>query len=105
VRAPQMKQLSAASGYAVSCFPSASAVLQNHPGAWPTWTLRTPGHQGTTCWYAAARPRGGDHRPRASDGRSETTPNKETVGTAENRLLAPSFAPRGRGGSWDGGVP
>jgi len=45
-----------------SCFASASAVLQNHPGGWPTWTLKAPGHEGTTCWYAAARPRGSDQR-------------------------------------------
>jgi hypothetical protein len=59
------KQLSEASEHESSCFPSASAVLQNHRGGWPTWTLRAPGHEGTLCWYAAARPRGSDHRPRA----------------------------------------
>jgi hypothetical protein len=75
------KPLSATSGHEPSCFPSASAVLQNHPGGWPTWTLRAPGHEGTMCWHAAARPRGSDHR-------SETMPRKETVGTAENRLSA-----------------
>ena len=58
------KPLSATSGHDGSCFASVSAVLQNHPGAWPTWTLRAPGHEGTMCWYAAARPRGSDHRPR-----------------------------------------
>jgi hypothetical protein len=68
VRTPQIlsergKQFSAASGgHDASCFPSASAVLQEHLGGWPTWTLRAPGHEGTMCWYAAARPRGRDHR-------------------------------------------
>jgi hypothetical protein len=57
------KQLSAANLHNASCFPSASAVLQNHPGGRPTWTLRAPGHEGTQCWYAAARPRVSDHRP------------------------------------------
>ena len=57
------KQLSAANLHDASCFPSASAVLQNHPGGQPTWTLRAPGHEGTQCWYAAARPRVSDHRP------------------------------------------
>jgi len=45
----------AASRHATSCFPSASAVRQNHPGGWPSWTFRTPGHEGTRCWYAATR--------------------------------------------------
>jgi hypothetical protein len=107
-RAPQTlpergKQLSAASGHDASCFPSASAVLQNHPRGWPTWTLRAPGHEGTLCWYAAARPRGSDHRPRASDHRRETTPGKE-VGTTENGLFAPS-APRGSAEGSDAGLP
>jgi hypothetical protein len=38
-----------------TCFPSASAVRQDHPEAWPSWTLRTPGHEGARCWYAAPR--------------------------------------------------
>ena len=45
-----------------TCFPSASAVRQNHPGAWPSWTLRAPGHEGTRCWYAATRTKAHDHR-------------------------------------------
>jgi hypothetical protein len=51
------KQPSATSGGhdASTCFPSASAVLQNHPRGWPTWTLKAPRHEGT------ARPRGSDH--------------------------------------------
>jgi hypothetical protein len=67
VRLPQTlsergKQFSAMSGgHDASCFPSASAVIQNHPGGWPTWTLRAPGREGTMCWYAAARPGGSDH--------------------------------------------
>jgi hypothetical protein len=88
------KQLSATSGHDASCFPSASAVLHNHPGGWPTWTMRAPGHEGTLCWYAAARPRGSDHRPRASGQRTEMTRSEEIrseemIGTPENRLSAP----------------
>jgi hypothetical protein len=83
------KQLSAASRHEASCFPSASAVLQNHPGGWPSWTLKAPGHEGTLCWYAAARPRGSDHRPVASEHQSETTPSREIVGPTETRLSAP----------------
>jgi hypothetical protein len=47
---------------ASTCFPSASAVRENHPGAWPSWTLRAPGHEGTRCWYAATRTTSNDHR-------------------------------------------
>jgi hypothetical protein len=92
------KQLSAASEHDASCFASASAVLQNHPGGSPTWTLRAPGHEGSMCWYAAARPRGSDHR------RERMPKEKETVRTAEHELSAP-VAPSGRGGSWERGLP
>jgi hypothetical protein len=54
------KQLSAESGHDPSCFPSPSAVLQNHPEGWPSWTLKAPGHEGTRCWYAATRTRASD---------------------------------------------
>ena len=47
---------------ASTCFPSASAVRENHPGAWPSWTLRAPGHEGTRCWYAATRGTAHDHQ-------------------------------------------
>jgi hypothetical protein len=61
-RAPQMLpqkegQLFTPSEDASTCFPSASAVRQNYPGRWPSWTLRAPGHEGTRCWYAATKPR------------------------------------------------
>jgi hypothetical protein len=49
------KQSSAASGHDSSCLPSASAVLRNHPGGRPSWTLRATGHEGAKCWYAATR--------------------------------------------------
>jgi hypothetical protein len=38
-----------------TCLPSASAVRQADPEAWPSWTLRAPGHIGTRCWYAGTR--------------------------------------------------
>jgi alkylhydroperoxidase/carboxymuconolactone decarboxylase family protein YurZ len=47
---------------ASTCFPSASAVRESRPGAWPSWTLRAPGHEGTRCWYAATRTTTHDHR-------------------------------------------
>jgi hypothetical protein len=76
------KQLPAASGHDASCFPSAAAVLQNHPGSSPSWTLRAPGHEGSQCWRAAARPSGSDHR-------SQMVQRNETVGTTANELSAP----------------
>jgi len=47
---------------ASTCFPSASAVRQNYPEGWPSWTLRAPGHEGTRCWYASTRGTAHDHR-------------------------------------------
>jgi hypothetical protein len=76
------KQVPAGGGHDGSCFPSASAVLQLHPGGWPSWTMRAPGHEGTLCWYAAARPRTSNHRRELMPG------EKETVGT-ENAISAP----------------
>jgi hypothetical protein len=63
---PSEKQLSATGAYDPSCFPSASAVLRNHPGSSPSWTLRAPGHEGAKCWRAATRTRESD-QTRASD--------------------------------------
>jgi hypothetical protein len=95
------KQLSATDP---SCFPSAAAVQRNHPGGWPIWTFRAPGHEGTMCWYAVARPWVSDHRPRVTDYRSEMMRSGETFGTEDTELFAP-VAPYGRGGSWEGGPP
>jgi hypothetical protein len=99
------KPLSAAGGHDPSCFPSASAVLHNNPGGWATWTLRAPGHEGTMCWYTAARHRVSDHRSRVSDYRREMLPEEiETLGPAGSGLYAP-FVPYGRGGLWERGLP
>jgi hypothetical protein len=51
----ERKRRPAASVDVSSCFPSASAVRQDHPEAWPRWTLQAPGHEGTKCWYAGTR--------------------------------------------------
>jgi hypothetical protein len=45
----------ATDGHDSTCFPSASAVRLGHPGGWPSWTLRAPGHEGVRCWYLTAR--------------------------------------------------
>jgi hypothetical protein len=57
---PQMfpergRQSFAASRDDSTCLSSASAVRQIYPGAWPSWTLRAPGHENTMCWYASTR--------------------------------------------------
>jgi hypothetical protein len=44
-----------------TCFGSASAVRQHHPEAWPSWTLRARGHEGTKCWYPTTRTLAHDH--------------------------------------------
>ncbi len=68
------RQSFAASRDDSTCLPSASAVRENHPGAWPSWTLRATGHEGTRCWYPAAR--------MTSHHRTEMQ-RKETVPTTE----------------------
>jgi hypothetical protein len=47
---------------ASSCLPSASAVRQEHPGSWPSWTLRAPGHEGVKCWFPASSAVALDHQ-------------------------------------------
>jgi hypothetical protein len=44
-----------------TCFASPSAVRQDHPDAWPSWTLRALGHEGTKCWYPTTRTLAHDH--------------------------------------------
>ena len=56
------KRSFAAGGDASTCLSSASAVRESNPGAWPSWTLRAPGHEGTRCWYSSTR--GGAHEHR-----------------------------------------
>jgi hypothetical protein len=51
----------AASRHYASCFPSASTVRLKHPGEWPSWTLRAPGHEGVRCWYVGTRTAAHDH--------------------------------------------
>jgi hypothetical protein len=75
-----------ASRNASTCFPSASAVLQNNPRAWPSWTLRAPGHEGTRCWYAARRTTGDEHGNEVR--RTETVQTTEKV---ESRPLLFGF--------------
>ena len=65
----------ATSGHDSTCFPSASAVRLEHPGGWPSWTLRAPGHEGVRCWYVATRTAAHDH--------SSEMPRRETAQSTE----------------------
>jgi hypothetical protein len=67
----------AASGHDSSCFPSASALRLEHPGGWPSWTLRAPGHEGVRCWYVGTRAAGHDHSSEMR--RRETAQSTEKV--------------------------
>jgi hypothetical protein len=51
-RNPEFDRKQDTAKYPIStCYSSASAVRQQNPTAWPSWTLRAPGHEGTRCWY------------------------------------------------------
>jgi hypothetical protein len=67
----------ATSGHDSTCFPSASAVRVEHPGGWPSWTLRAPGHEGVRCWYVATRTAAPDHSSEMR--RRETAQSTEKV--------------------------
>jgi hypothetical protein len=47
---------------AFDCLPSADAVRQQDSTAWPSWTLRAPGFEGTKCWYPSTQAAAHDHR-------------------------------------------
>jgi hypothetical protein len=49
-------------GNAFICFSSAEAVRQENAAAWPSWTIRAPGHEGAKCWYPTTRATARDHR-------------------------------------------
>jgi hypothetical protein len=53
---------SSANAHESPCFSSADAVRREHPDAWPSWTVRARGHEGTKCWYASARANARDLR-------------------------------------------
>jgi hypothetical protein len=67
--------LASSNANAAACLPSAEAVKQQDPAAWPSWTLRAPGFEGTKCWYATTRGTAHDHR---------TVPSRETASAAIN---------------------
>jgi hypothetical protein len=93
-------------GNAFTCFSSADSVRQENPTAWPSWTMRAAGHEGTKCWYASTRATAHDHR-------NPPTPTTDRIGSKEqlereaelNRSAAPiDTVPalgRGLGSSFD----
>ncbi|HEY4300720.1 MAG TPA: hypothetical protein VGM73_07605 [Candidatus Didemnitutus sp.] len=69
-------------GHAFDCFASAEAVRQANHNAWPSWTLRAPGHEGSKCWYASTRGAAHDH-PNPPVHRNPVIPRTEGVGAKE----------------------
>jgi hypothetical protein len=85
-------------GKSITCFSSADQVRQEKPGAWPTWTLRAPGHEGSRCWYASTGAAARDHRnalraepePVSSESPSEGTTFELPVPTLSPEVLEPT---------------
>jgi hypothetical protein len=79
----ERKGFFAANGDESPCFPSASAVLHNYPGARPSWTFRALGHEGTRCWYPATRTMAEGGAPTGKAGgvvvESRTVPDAQTA--------------------------
>jgi hypothetical protein len=61
---PAALGLLSSSAEASPCLSSASAVRQEHPGSWPTWTLRAQGHEGVKCWFPTTGAPGRDQTTR-----------------------------------------
>jgi len=79
---------------ASSCLPSASAVREEHPGSWPSWTLRAPGHEGTKCWYPTTRTGVHEHRDETvPHAKPVETPRPVSASAASQRTRAPSAPP------------
>jgi hypothetical protein len=66
---------------AFACLPSAEAVKQQDPAAWPSWTLRAPGFEGKKCWYSSTRGAAHEHR-------SPPTPDRALAITTPSRAPA-----------------
>jgi hypothetical protein len=73
----------------IDCLSSAAAVREADPKAWPTWTLRAPGHEGSKCWYAATRSTSHDHQ----QGTTIKRPTLETEEAVASPQETYGFAP------------
>ena len=72
---------------AFACLPSAEAVKQQDPAAWPSWTLRAPGFEGKKCWYSSTRAAAHEHRSPPAPSRAlaisePREPEPEVTGSA-----------------------
>lgn len=94
--------LFASSAAASPCLPSASAVRQEYPGSWPSWTLRASGNEGVKCWYpsisVAARDRQTDMaRPlgasQAAGAARVSTPSNRGRGSFMRTAATKDFGP------------
>jgi hypothetical protein len=74
---------------AITCFSSADQVRQEAPEAWPSWTLRAPGHEGTKCWYATTRRAAHDHQTPVMARTDHAGTNEHFEGDSEVTGLAP----------------
>ena len=108
------------------CLPSAKAVWSAHPGSYPKWRLRVPGHGGQQCWYAASEgkvtdadaSRGAGHeitpvsatavprpRPRSQEARAETEreplPAAKPASEAEARSILMFGTPMKIDATWE----
>jgi hypothetical protein len=85
---------------ASSCLSSASAVRQEHPGSWPSWTLRAQGHEGVKCWFPATSAPGRDQTTRQTNPAETATAVRENTPNAPNpRNSAAPVATSGVGAS------
>jgi hypothetical protein len=72
------------------CLPSAEAVRQEYPGAWPSWTMHEPNHKGVRCWFPAMRENHARHMegtPQRNAANTATT--SSAASTAERRRAEP----------------
>ena len=72
------------------CLASASAVRQEYPGAWPSWTMRTRGHEGEKCWYPATRGTAHDHRNESASAEATETGQPQSTPDARKRAALPA---------------
>jgi hypothetical protein len=79
---------------ASTCLPSAAAVRQENPNAWPSWTLRAPGHEGTRCWYASTRAKAHDqylvNHPELKTGVAERSGSQSATDGYDSAHTAPT---------------
>jgi hypothetical protein len=76
---------------ATPCLPSASAVRQDYPGAWASWTLRAEGHEGVKCWYPASRPAAQNNRDE-TPGRANTSGGAPVLAARPQTRVLPAAA-------------